>query len=151
MAWPYTALLLAIQDAVPWAQRGATTGIYQFARNIGATFSSAALGLLLTAGLGNELARIPNLPPVAGGGQLGPASLLLDLQARVTLPLATRDALIGALAAALHPVLLALAALALCAGLVSLAFPRLTSNTTLSTIAVAEEPAGTVGSPTLTQ
>ncbi|MDQ2808123.1 MAG: MFS transporter [Chloroflexota bacterium] len=146
----YTALLLAIQDAVPWSQRGATTGLYQFARNIGATFSSAALGLLLTAGLGNELARIPNLPSVAGGGPLGPASLLLDLHARVTLPPATRDALIGALAAALHPVLLALAALALGAGLVSLFFPRLTSVLPVSTIGLAEEPTGGVGSPTLT-
>lgn len=114
----FTSMLIAIQNAVPWARRGAATSLYQFARNIGGTLAVAVLGMMLTATLADRLARLPALPtgpaPAAGpGGQLGAANLLLDLGARATLPPATRASLIAALTAGLQPVIVGLVLLSL--------------------------------------
>ncbi|HUS13750.1 MAG TPA: MDR family MFS transporter [Chloroflexia bacterium] len=111
----FSTILMAVQNAVGWERRGAATSLYQFSRNIGGTLAGAALGFVLTIALTGELARLPGLalPPAGGeaGGRLGAANLLLDLGARASLPPATKQALTGALAGALHPVLIVLAVL----------------------------------------
>jgi hypothetical protein len=131
----FTTILLAVQNAVPWQQRGAATGLYQFSRNIGGTLAGAALGLVLTLSLGSRLAALPpgTLPPAldgaanGGGGHgsnLGAASLLLDIHTRASLPPATKTALIDALAGGLYPVLVALALLGVAAAVATWFFPR---------------------------
>lgn len=147
----YPSALMAIQNAVPWSARGATTGLLQFARNIGATTAGVLLGFILTATLAGQVAHIPGLP-VVGSDQLGPASQLLDIHTRAALAPAIRDALIGALSAALHPVLLAMALLGCGVFVVNSFFPQLTSATSSPKIdaeATAETGRPSPSSPSL--
>ena len=104
----FSGMLLAVQNAVPWARRGAATSVYQFSRNIGGTVAVAVFGLVLTAGLASALA---GQPAAAGAGASGPdarfgaASVLLDLTARTHLAAPVKAALQVALMDSLRPVL----------------------------------------------
>lgn len=125
----FTSLLISVQNAVGWEQRGAATSIYQFSRNLGGTVAAASLGVVLTLNLTAHLAALPALPlpagQAAGGGdQLGAASILLDPVQRGTLEPAVRLALQTALSSALSSVIWLMAALALLAVLVTWFFPR---------------------------
>jgi EmrB/QacA subfamily drug resistance transporter len=125
----FTSLLISVQNAVGWEQRGAATSIYQFSRNLGGTVAAAALGVVLTLNLTAQLSAVPALPVPAGqtpggGDQLGAASILLDPIQRGTLDPASRLALQTALSAALSSVIWLMAALALLAVLVTWFFPH---------------------------
>ncbi len=124
-----TALSIAVQDAVGWAQRGAASSLFQFANSFGQTVAVTVLGAALTAGLSARLAALPPslaLPgAAAASGQLGPASVLLDPVQRGSLDPATRLALQGVLGDTLGTVLLLMAGLALLALLAIRFFPRL--------------------------
>ena len=129
----FTCMLLAVQNAVPWNRRGAATSMYQFARNMGGTLAVAVLGLVLTAALSGALNQLG--PAILGqvatagggggaGGQLGAASVLLDLHARDLLAAPAKTALIGALMDGLRPVIWALAILSAATLGVTALFPR---------------------------
>ncbi len=125
----FTALLISVQNAVGWEQRGAATSIYQFSRNLGGTVAAASLGVVLTLSLTAHLASAPALPvpagqPAGGGDQLGAASILLDPVQRGTLEPAVRLVLQTALSEALSSVIWLMAALALLAVLVTWFFPH---------------------------
>lgn len=106
-----TPYLVAVQAAVPYARRGAITSAQQFFRTIGGAVAVAAFGALLNATLrdrlGSELAASRALDPVLRAG-LSPGEL---------------TAIAGALAAGLHVIFLAAAAIALAGVVIALAFP----------------------------
>jgi len=95
-----TPLLIAVQNAVEWNQRGVATALSQFFRTIGGTLGVALMGSLLNAGLDSRLAAAPVF-----AGQPSPHTLLnvlLDPIARAGLGAGVQDALRGALAASLR-------------------------------------------------
>jgi EmrB/QacA subfamily drug resistance transporter len=138
----FTTMLMAVQNAASWERRGAATSLYQFSRNIGGVIAVAVLGYALSTALAGALAQIPALPGVpaaaAGGSQLGPASVLLDLNARTHLAPATLATLEAALADGLRPVLWIAAFLGLGTGLATWFFP---AERIPTRAAPAEEPA----------
>ncbi len=70
MGFTTTPLLVAIQGAVSWQQRGQATGLVQFSRTIGGAAGTGLLGALLAASVGSA------------------ASVILDPIARNTIPAA---------------------------------------------------------------
>jgi len=63
MGFTTTPLLVAIQGAVSWQQRGQATGLVQFSRTIGGAVGTGLLGALLAAAVGAAASAI--LDPVA--------------------------------------------------------------------------------------
>jgi MFS family permease len=99
-----TATLLAVQNAVPWNQRGVATASTQFFRTIGGTVGVAAMGTILNAQMASRFppiiarfasaaARIP--------GNVAPANILLTPNVRASLPAAFSYQLQNALAQSL--------------------------------------------------
>ncbi len=78
-----TPLLVSIQTAVSWRQRGQATGLVQFSRTIGGAVGTGLMGAILAAAVGAQASAI--LDPV-GRGSI-PASQLAGI----------RDALAGGL------------------------------------------------------
>jgi len=112
-----TALLLAVQTAVDWRQRGVATASTMFFRTIGGALTVGALGGLIAAGIAN----VPGVPPGAADELLGPDH-------GRSLPVALLRSLSSALADGLHTSFLVIAALAILALAVGLAFPRPTPS-----------------------
>ena len=54
-----TPLLVGVQSAVPWHQRGVATGANMFSRYLGQTLGAAMFGAIFNAGIAGELARAP--------------------------------------------------------------------------------------------
>ena len=54
-----TPLLVGVQSAVPWQQRGVATGANMFSRYLGQTLGAAMFGAIFNAGIARELARAP--------------------------------------------------------------------------------------------
>lgn len=54
-----TPLLVGVQSAVPWQQRGVATGANMFSRYLGQTLGAAMFGAIFNAGIAQELARAP--------------------------------------------------------------------------------------------
>ena len=111
-----TATLLAVQNAVPWNQRGVATASTQFFRTIGGTVGVAAMGTILNAQMASRFppivarfasaaARIP--------GNVAPANILLTPNVRASLPTNFLYQLQNALAQSLFWVYLLALALAI--------------------------------------
>lgn len=115
MGFSSTSTVVAVQNAVPWSQRGTATSANQFFRSIGGTLGVSLVGAVFGAALAGHLARLG-----LGAEALAAASALLDPQARAGVPAAMALALRGALAGALQVVFLVnvgIAALGLAAAL----------------------------------
>ena len=54
-----TPLLVGVQSAVPWRQRGVATSANMFSRYLGQTLGAAMFGAIFNAGIASELARAP--------------------------------------------------------------------------------------------
>jgi len=109
MSTPY---LLAVQNAVPWRQRGVATSSIQFFRTIGGAIAVAALGAALNAHLALRL-----------GGDID-ANVALDPDLRTQVPTRVLEDLVSALDGGLNYVYLAMAAMALVGLFVALRFPK---------------------------
>lgn len=72
----FPTLVLATQNAVPYAMMGLTTSLNQFARSVGGTIGVAIMGSILTRRLSDELAT--GLPPRVANE--APPQLLAALQ-----------------------------------------------------------------------
>jgi len=95
-----TPIIIAIQNAVAWKQRGVATALNQFSRTMGGAVGVALMGSLLNAGLAARLASASALV-----GQPDPHGLindLLDPAARLALSPAVANALRAALAVSLN-------------------------------------------------
>lgn len=57
-----SALVIVVQDRVPWGRRGAATATLQLTRQMGATLGTAVLGALVAGFLRHRLATIPGAP-----------------------------------------------------------------------------------------
>lgn len=108
MSTPY---LLAVQNAVPWRQRGVATSSVQFFRTIGGAIAVAALGAVLNARL------------LAEAGTTD-ANVVLNPARRGSLAPEVLHRLVSALDSGLHSVYLAIAGMALVGVLVAVLFPR---------------------------
>ncbi|MEJ2215854.1 MAG: MDR family MFS transporter [Gemmatimonadota bacterium] len=108
MSTPY---LLAVQNAVPWRQRGVATSSVQFFRTIGGAIAVAALGAVLNARL------------LAEAGTTD-ANVVLNPARRGSLAPEVLHRLVSALDSGLHSVYLVIAGMALVGVLVAVLFPR---------------------------
>lgn len=106
-----TPYLLAIQNAVPWHQRGVATGSFQFFRTMGGAIAVAALGAVLNV----HLAR------AAGGG--ADVNVVLHPEYRAQVEPDVLGQLVAALQNGLESVYGIMAALALAGVVAALAFP----------------------------
>jgi len=113
MSTPY---LLAVQNAVPKAQRGVATSSVQFFRTIGGAIAVATLGAVLNAHLAARL----------GSGI--DANLALNPDLRTQIPPEVLRNLVSALDGGLTTVYLAMAAMAFLALFVAWAFPKGTAE-----------------------
>ncbi|HVF10137.1 MAG TPA: MFS transporter, partial [Abditibacteriaceae bacterium] len=122
-------LLLAVQQSVPRSRLGLATSLNLFARSIGGAFGVAVMGAVLSAGLADNLNAVARAGKVALTPQRA-AELaqnpndLMEPAARAALAPDLRDALQGALAAALHNVFLIGAGVAALALIVVFWLPR---------------------------
>jgi len=95
-----TPLLVAVQNAVEWNQRGVATALNQFFRTIGGTLGVAVMGSVLNAGLG---ARLAGSPALAGQSSAQVVlNQLLDPIGRLGLGADVQEALRAALAETLR-------------------------------------------------
>lgn len=124
MGWTSTPILVTVQTSVGYRQRGAVTSLVQFSRMLGGATGVAALGSILTAGLGAQAAA---------------ASVLLDPVARRTADPGAIAPVRDSLAGGLHSVYLAMVVIAVAALVLSRRLPREMP---------AEAPQGTVAAAT---
>lgn len=106
-----TPYLLAVQNAVPWHQRGVATSSVQFFRSIGGAIAVAALGAMLTAHLATSQ-----------GIGLDP-NVALNPELRATVPPESLSQLVSALAEGLGSIYMVMAGLGAVGILVALLFP----------------------------
>jgi EmrB/QacA subfamily drug resistance transporter len=114
-----TALLIAVQSSVSWAQRGIATSSTMFFRTIGGTLAVGVMGGVLAA----RLAADATLPAGAASLMLGPdhgRTLSPDVLARLK----------SALESGVGTILWLIAALGIVAFLTSLAFPAVVVEAT---------------------
>ena len=109
MGWTSTPVLVTVQTSVGYRQRASVTSLVQFARNLGGAAGVAALGSLFTTSLGGGAAR---------------AAELLDPVARRSLDVASSADTRELFAGALHPVYIAMVALAVAATILATRLPR---------------------------
>jgi EmrB/QacA subfamily drug resistance transporter len=109
-----SALVIVVQDRVPWGRRGAATATLQLTRQMGATLGTAVLGALVASFLRGRLATIPGAPnPEA----------LLDPEQWKALGTAVLGSSRGALAASLRQITLIVLAIGGGAGVATWIFP----------------------------
>lgn len=96
MGFSSSALLISIQNAVDWSQRGVATALSQFVRTIGGSISVAVMGALLASRLSGRFAGIEGVP---AGSE---ADDLLNASTRETLPAELLRQMQEALASSLH-------------------------------------------------
>jgi EmrB/QacA subfamily drug resistance transporter len=112
MGFSSTPLLVAVQSAVGWSQRGVATASTQFFRSIGGAVGVAVMGAILNARMAAEL---PDRDA---------ASAVLEPAARAAIPPEMLETVTTALASSLHSVYLAIAIVAAGGLALSLLFPR---------------------------
>jgi EmrB/QacA subfamily drug resistance transporter len=118
MGFMMSALVISVQNAVEWRNRGIATATTQFFRSIGGAISVAVMGALLASQVSSRLGRIDGIPAGAN------AETLLNVSQREALPAAVLDSMQRALSASLHEIFwIGLAGAAL-VFLVALFFPR---------------------------
>ena len=124
MGFSATPLLVAVQSAVGWQQRGVATASNQFFRSIGGAIGVAVMGTIVNSRMQVEMGAV-QLSEMAGTGQGIPgASVILDPVAREQLPAGVLLALRSAFDSSLHAVYIAVALAAVAGMLLSLLFPR---------------------------
>jgi EmrB/QacA subfamily drug resistance transporter len=136
MGFSNTALLIAVQTTVRWERRGVATASTVFFRTIGATIGVGVLGALLASALSRRAA-----------GSAAIVNQLLAHQKPAESQLALLRSLAEALQSALTGIFWAIAVMAVVAFVVSLFFPRLsTEEARATTIAPAKsaEPTGEI-------
>ncbi len=116
MGFTSSAFVIAVQNAVPWGQRGVATATNQFFRTIGGSVGVAVLGAVLVARWAEGA--------VAGEGGRGRSSVLLDPERRAALPPDVLASMQSSLADALHVVFVLVAALTVLVFLTVLFFPK---------------------------
>jgi EmrB/QacA subfamily drug resistance transporter len=147
-----TPLIVMVQNAVDWEQRGVATAAQQFFRSIGGTLWVSLQGTVLAATVGSALAAAGVALPGGGGGaarqvRLGELNAMLDPATRATLPPEQVRVLADVLADGLQPVFLLYLA-ATVAGLVVIALlphDRLSAKEAGGDAGVGEVPAGAAG------
>ena len=134
-----TSMLIAVQNSVPWSERGIATASVQFFRNMGNTVAAAVLGAVLTATLVPALATarmrtlLEQMPSSAtamdADPALGPVNVLFNLSLRDSIPHDLRAALADALSGSLGWVFLGTAIFALVGLILAVRFPRVALHT----------------------
>ncbi len=114
-----TPIIIAVQNAVPWSQRGVATALNQFTRTMGGAVGVAVMGSLLNSGLTGRLA---GLAAAGSGGAQSLVNTLLDPAGRGTLAPSLVEALRVALAASLRDLFVVASAAALLGLLVTVVF-----------------------------
>ena len=98
--------LIAVQNSVPWNQRGVATASNQFARTIGGAVGVSALGAVLNGQLGSRLAALGiSLNGISDPSQHGKQLTINDLlrpETRAALPHTLLTQLTTSLGGALH-------------------------------------------------
>ncbi len=122
-------LLIAVQQAVERSELGVATSLNQFVRAIGGAFGVAVMGAVLTAGLGSHLQAAavgPNavITPDQASAFASNPNALIDPAAKATLDPAVLGALKEAMTAAIHPVFIVGAIVAILALIASLMLPK---------------------------
>ncbi|MBI6545870.1 MAG: hypothetical protein HY692_03690, partial [Cyanobacteria bacterium NC_groundwater_1444_Ag_S-0.65um_54_12] len=112
MGFMNNALLITIQEAVAWGQRGAATALYLFLRMMGGTIGVAALGSLLNATIRSNLTGSPAWRLIHDTQIIDTFNRLLSPAGRVTLTQPLREALSSSLASGMHAVFIATVGLA---------------------------------------
>ena len=112
MGFSNTAILIGVQQSVPFRQRGIATASTMFFRTIGGTLAVGALGVLVAHAVRDHVPAhvLSELLGPSRGGALEPA---------------LRESATAAMVLAMDPVFLSLAALGVLVGAVSFAFPEL--------------------------
>jgi MFS family permease len=116
-----TAVVVAVQNAVPWGERGVATAAATFFRSFGPALFISALQALLNARVAAELAAAPGL--ALGTGRVGQANALLTPDLRASLSAAALDTVRAALEVGLHQTFALLGAVALVGCLATLLLP----------------------------
>ncbi len=122
-------LVLAVQNAVDYAELGVATSGATLFRSMGGSLGTALLGAIFTNRLADELAGSPAAQ--AGSGSIDPSSLQ-------ELPAAVRDGYTGAFTDALSTVFLVAAAIVLVAFLLSWMIEERPLRQTVDTAGVGE-------------
>lgn len=118
MGFSSSALIISIQNAVDWTQRGVATAMSQFVRTIGGSISVAIMGAVLAGQLSSRFARIDGVP---AGSE---ADDLLNETTRDGLPVEVLRSMQEALAASLHDTYILVLAAALVTFAIVLFFPK---------------------------
>ncbi len=131
-----TAMLIAVQNSVPWSERGIATASVQFFRSMGNAVGATMLGAVMTAtlapllaapGVAALLAQMPSSTGRTGSGDraLGPVNALFDLGVRDTLAHPLRTALADALATSLGWVFFGVLIMAVVGAVLAIRFPNM--------------------------
>jgi MFS family permease len=112
------SMVISVQNAVEWRNRGIATASTQFFRTIGGAIGVAIMGAILTRSMTQRLAEIPGVPPGAV------ADDLLTRETRATLGPEILDAMQRALASSLHEIFYVVVIAAIAAFTIVLFFPK---------------------------
>jgi EmrB/QacA subfamily drug resistance transporter len=135
-------LVLAVQNAVDYAELGVATSGATLFRSMGGSLGTALLGAIFTNRLAHELAGSP--AEQAGSGSIDPSALQ-------ELPAAVRDGYTGAFTDALSTVFLVAAAIVLVAFLLSWMIEERPLRQTVDTAGVGEAFASPTSGDSLTE
>ncbi|HEX5370196.1 MAG TPA: MDR family MFS transporter [Dehalococcoidia bacterium] len=118
MGFCMPALMISVQNAVEWHQRGVATALAQFFRTIGGSVSVAIMGAMLTSRMSGRLDGVNGVP------EGFKADSLLNNAERTNLSASVLDAAESVLATSLHEVYFLILACAAITLAVVLFFPR---------------------------
>ncbi|HEX9014815.1 MAG TPA: MDR family MFS transporter [Chloroflexota bacterium] len=124
MGFGATSLLVAVQSAVGWSERGIATASIQFFRSIGGAVGVALMGALMNSTLAQGLAMVARDHPGELGKGVSGASAILDPAQRALLAPDVLESVRGILASSLHSVYIAVSIVAFVGLLLALIFPR---------------------------
>ncbi|HEY4685776.1 MAG TPA: MDR family MFS transporter [Dehalococcoidia bacterium] len=136
MGFQMPALVISVQNAVDWRNRGVATATGQFFRSIGGSISVAVMGAVLASHLATRLVKIEGVPLGAD------ADTLLNARARAALSPDVLEAMQRALASSLHEIFLLGLAGALIAFATVLFFPRGSAQELAASAEAASEAMG---------
>jgi hypothetical protein len=122
-------LLIAVQQAVDRSQLGTATSLNQFVRAIGGAFGVAVMGAVLTSGLAGHLQNAASGPNAVLTSEQAASfasnpNALIDPAAKAALSAPVLGALQDAMTAAIHPVFIVGAVVAIFALFAALMLPR---------------------------
>jgi len=118
MGFQTSALIISVQNAVEWRNRGIATASTQFFRTIGGSVSVAIMGAILNSQMADRLARVKGVP------QGATAETLLNVKERAAIAPDVLDAMQHALSASLHEIYFFVLGASLVSFAVILFFPR---------------------------